>query len=163
MKTWGDHAWLGNPPLLPSPLFLSALSLFGLSPLLWFLFLWFVLCFLMVFRLCFFFGWIGRVNTRFLLLFCCCFLFFPSLVFRLSSSALWVFFLFCLSVFSLFFSPPPPPRSLGSSAFIGHPEWNLILIFLGSWSCMKMKLALCLVGLGHQQSCHCWTVSDGFP
>jgi hypothetical protein len=80
----------------------------------------------------------------------------------LSSSALWVFFLFCLSVFSLFFSPPPP-RSMGSSAFIGHPEWNSILIFLGSWSCMKIKLSLCLVGLGHQQSCHCWTVSDGFP
>jgi len=97
----------GQAILLSSPLFLSALSLFGLSPLLWFLFLWFVLCFLMVFRLCFFFGWIGRVNTRSLLLFCCCFLFFPSLVFRLSSSALWVFFLFCLSVFSLFFFTPP--------------------------------------------------------
>jgi hypothetical protein len=52
---------------------------------------------------------------------------------------------------------------MGSSAFIGHPEWNSILIFLGSWSCMKIKLSLCLVGLGDQQSCHCWTVSDGFP
>ncbi|KAJ6913331.1 hypothetical protein NC651_015753 [Populus alba x Populus x berolinensis] len=63
----------------------------------------------MVFRLCFFFGWIGRVNTRSLLLFCCCFLLFPSLVFRFSSSALWVFFLFYLSVFSLFFFIPPVP------------------------------------------------------
>lgn len=68
---------------------------------------------------------------------------------------------FSVSPFFLYFFSPP--RSMGSSAFIGHPEWNSILIFLGSWSCMKIKLSLCLVGLGDQQSCHCWTVNDGFP
>jgi hypothetical protein len=79
--------------------------------------------------------------------------FYLIFLFFLCLLALSVWYFLCF--FSFVSSHPGFSVFSYAYAFISLLRGNLILISLRSWSCMGITLAPWLVGLGHQQSCHC--------